>query len=106
MKSYRHIPRGENQKLMDCVSDAAAIHVLLHSMQYPTQYIVWDGDKYWMFNALSPHGWGKKVEYRGHTHHLKICPAYMAAVLMLPFKIRDVAAEWWHGNWGDYQARG
>lgn len=103
---YHHIPRDQSKMVMDCVSDDAALHVLLYSLQYPTQYIVWDGSQYWMFRASSPCGWEKKVEYRGHTYHLKVCPAHTAAVLTLPFKVRRIATKWWHENWGEYQARG
>ena len=86
---YEIIPQDKKAGIKDCVSADNALPVMLSCPNLPTQWIVCDGEKFWMFHP-SANGWEKRREFKGHTQTLRVVNWMWccAAATLLPFKIR------------------
>lgn len=74
-------------KLYERFADPRALHVLLWSPNLPRHTIVFDGERFWMFQGVN---WQGRVEFKGAIPYLRLLPAYSAFTLQLPFKIREI----------------
>lgn len=86
-------------KLSNRFTDPRALHVLLWCPNLPRHRIVFDGERYWMFQNAN---WQARVEFKGAIPYLRLLPAYSAFTLELPFKIRKIVDEDQYDYWYQY----
>lgn len=105
MTNYTQIKRtNTEQTLKSAVTDVSALHMLLSSPNLPEHLILYDGNKFEMFNAYDSEGYAKtKTPYKGYVDKLELCTWINASCLDLPFKVRDVdASDTVKFNFGQY----
>lgn len=106
MKKFYEIKQDDNKakKPLGHFADENALHVILWCPNLPNHYVMYDGNKYWMFNALSTNGWASRVEFKGHIYTLRVLAAYTAFTLyhQWDFKVRYIPLKFSHMWWGDY----
>lgn len=49
---------------------------ILYSLGLPLNYIIFDGEKYWMIHALGENCWRDRKPYYGHVAGLRVAAAY------------------------------
>lgn len=104
MSKFYAIEQKDEKMLMERISDDNALHVILFSPNLPCHWIIWDGEKYWLFNASSHQGWAQRIEYRGYTATLRVCSPHIAAAIahQFPFKLRRIPLNYSMMMWKDY----
>lgn len=88
-QNFTAMPIDPNEKggLRAYYADPKALHVLLWCPNYERKYVIFDGEKFWLFH---PDNWEGRVEFKGAIPYLCLCAAYSAFGRNLPFKIRDI----------------
>lgn len=107
---FVEIMQGNEEMLMDRISDKNALHVILWSNARPDYYVIFDGVRYYWVLGTADNGWDNRVEFKIDTSNaskLKVLSPYDAVgfLTLLPFKVRKISLDDSFLPWTDYLAK-